>query len=144
MLKEILVFIASLLALVGNLPYLFDVVKKKIKPHPYTWFVWSIVSCVIFFGQVAKGAGIGAIPTAASEVFTVIIFLFSLKYGFKNPPKSDKFFWHFLDLYLGYLQMIRQYQLSLLLRSILLRLYQHLEKHLRTQRVNLHYFSLQM
>lgn len=92
MLKEILVFIASLLALVGNLPYLFDVVKKKIKPHPYTWFVWSIVSCVIFFGQVAKGAGIGAIPTAASEVFTVIIFLFSLKYGFKNPPRSDKFF----------------------------------------------------
>jgi len=92
MFKEVLVFIASLLALVGNLPYLFDVVKRKIKPHPYTWFIWSIVSCVIFFGQVAKGAGIGAIPTAASEVFTIIIFLFSLKYGFKNPPKSDKFF----------------------------------------------------
>ena len=97
MFKEVLVFIASLLALVGNLPYLFDVVKRKIKPHPYTWFIWSIVSCVIFFGQVAKGAGIGAIPTAASEVFTVIIFLFSLKYGFKNPPKSDKFFF-FLSL----------------------------------------------
>ena len=34
----------------------------------------------------------GAIPTAVSEVFTVIIFLFSLKYGFKNPPKIDKYF----------------------------------------------------
>ncbi len=33
----------------------------------------------------------GAIPTAASEIFTVIIFLFSLKYGFKNPPKRDTY-----------------------------------------------------
>lgn len=92
MIKEILVVIASLLALVGNIPYLIDVVKEKVKPHPYTWFVWSIVSCVVFFGQVAKGAGIGAIPTAVSEIFTLIIFLFSLKYGFKNPPKIDRYF----------------------------------------------------
>ncbi len=92
MIKEILVVIASLLALVGNIPYLRDVVKGKVQPHPYTWFVWSIVSCVVFFGQVAKGAGMGAIPTGVSEIFTLIIFLFSLKYGFKNPPKIDKYF----------------------------------------------------
>lgn len=90
--KEILVILASVLVLVGNIPYLRDVVKGKVKPHPYTWLVWTIVSCVIFFGQLAKGAGIGAIPTAVSELFTIIIFLFSLKYGFKNPPKSDKYF----------------------------------------------------
>jgi hypothetical protein len=90
--KEVLVVVASLLALAGNIPYLLDVVKGRVKPHPYTWFVWSIVSCVVFFGQLAKGAGIGAIPTAVSEMFTVIIFLFSIKYGFKNPPKTDKYF----------------------------------------------------
>lgn len=92
MTREILVVVASLLALVGNIPYLVDVVKGRVKPHPYTWFIWTIVSCVVFFGQVAKGAGIGAIPTLVSEIFTLIIFLFSLKYGFKNPPKSDKYF----------------------------------------------------
>ena len=92
MTKEILVVIASLLAVVGNIPYLFDVVKGRVKPHPYTWLVWTIVSCVVFFGQVAKGAGIGAIPTAVAEVFTLLIFIFSLKYGFKNPPRIDKFF----------------------------------------------------
>ena len=92
MTQIILVVIASSLALVGNIPYLINVVKGKTKPHPYTWLVWSIVSCVVFFGQVAKGAGIGAIPTAVSEIFTIIIFLFSLKYGFKNPPKIDKYF----------------------------------------------------
>lgn len=92
MLQIILVIIASLLAFLGNIPYLQDVVKGRVKPHPYTWLVWSIVSLVVFFGQVVKGAGIGAIPTAASEIFTIIIFLFSLKYGFKNPPTIDKIF----------------------------------------------------
>lgn len=92
MIKIILVVVASLLALAGNIPYLLDVIKGRVRPHPYTWFVWTIVSCVVFFGQIAKGAGIAAIATGVSEIFTLIIFLFSLKYGFKNPPKADKYF----------------------------------------------------
>lgn len=87
--KESIAVVAALLAIVGNVPYLIDIFKGRVKPHPYTWFIWSIVSCTIFFGQLAKGAGVGAIPTAASEVFTIIIFFFSLKYGFKNIKKMD-------------------------------------------------------
>lgn len=90
--KEITVIVASILALVGNIPYLIDILKKKVQPHPYTWLVWSLVSCIIFFGQVAKGAGIGAIPTAASEIFTIIIFIFSLRYGFSHVTRTDTFF----------------------------------------------------
>ena len=94
--KETIAIIAACLAIVGNVPYLIDVVKKRVQPHPYTWFIWTIVSCVIFFGQVARGAGVGAIPTAASEIFTIIIFVMSLRYGwksgFKNIVKSDTYF----------------------------------------------------
>lgn len=90
--KEAFAIIAALLAIAGNLPYLFDILKGRVKPHPYTWLVWSLVSCIIFFGQVAKGAGIGALPTAASAIFTIIIFLFSLKYGFKGITKTDTAF----------------------------------------------------
>ena len=90
--KTTIAIIAALLAIVGNIPYLRDIIKGHVKPHPYTWLVWSIVSCIIFFGQLAKGAGIGALPTAASEVFTVIIFFFSLKYGFKHIKKIDTVF----------------------------------------------------
>lgn len=90
--KETIVIIASMLAVVGNLPYLRDVVKGRTKPHPYTWLVWSIVSLTVFFGQVAKGAGLGAIPTGVSEIFTIIIFFFSIKYGFKNIRKVDTYF----------------------------------------------------
>ena len=76
----------------GNVPYLKDIISKRVEPHPYTWFVWSLVSCIIFFGQWASGAGIGAIPTAASEIFTIIIFLFSLQYGFKKIHPIDTLF----------------------------------------------------
>ncbi len=90
--KETIAIIASLLAIVGNVPYLCDIVKKRVEPHPYTWLVWTIVSAIAFFGQVAKGAGIGALPTASSEIFTVIIFFFSLQYGFKHIRKVDTYF----------------------------------------------------
>lgn len=90
--KEIIAVIAALLAIGGNAPYLAQVVKGSVRPHPYSWLVWSVVSCIVFFGQVAKGAGVGAIPTGASEIFTVIIFLFSLKYGFRKIRPVDTAF----------------------------------------------------
>ena len=90
--KETIAIIASLLAVIGNVPYLKDIFYKKVQPHPYTWFVWSLVSCIVFFGQLAKGAGVGAIPTAASEIFTIIIFFFSLQYGFKKISRIDTVF----------------------------------------------------
>ena len=90
--KTSIAIIAALLAIAGNVPYLMDVFKGRVKPHAYTWLVWSIVSAITFFGQVAKGAGVGALPTAASEVFTIIIFLASLKYGFRPIAAIDTWF----------------------------------------------------
>lgn len=90
--KEIMVFVAVILAIVGNVPYLRDVMTNKIQPHPYTWLVWSIVSAVTFFGQVVKGGGIGSIPTGIAELFTIVIFLFSLRYGFRDIEKRDTYF----------------------------------------------------
>lgn len=90
--KLTIALIAALLAIIGNLPYLRDIVNKRVRPHPYTWLVWSVVSCIVFFGQLARGAGIGALPTAASEIFTIIIFFFSLRYGFKHIRKIDTIF----------------------------------------------------
>ncbi len=90
--KEIVAVIASVIAVIGNLPYLWDIIKKRVQPHPYTWLVWTIVSGITFFGGLAKGAGIGALPTGSAEIFTLIIFLFSLQYGFKQIVKTDTYF----------------------------------------------------
>ncbi len=88
--KIILVLIASVLAFVGNIAYLKDVVRGKVRPHPYTWFIWSIVSLVTFLGGVEKGAGIGAIPTAVAEGFTIIIFLYAVARLFTRAGGSER------------------------------------------------------
>lgn len=83
---------AALLAIAGNLPYVWDILRGRVKPHPFTWLVGSIVSGTVFFGILAKGAGVGALPVAVAEIFTIIIFILSLKYGFKGITSSDKIF----------------------------------------------------
>lgn len=89
--KETLAIIAVLLVIIGHAPYLRDVLRKKIQPHPYTWFVWTIVALITLFGQIAKGAGVGALPTIAAELFTITIFISSIKYGFKGISKWDTY-----------------------------------------------------
>lgn len=90
--KEALAIIAALLAVAGNVPYLRDTWKGRVQPHPYTWLVGSIVSGTVLLGMIEKGAGIGSLPVAVSEIFTICIFLFSLKFGFKKVTKTDRLF----------------------------------------------------
>ena len=77
-LKLIFALIGAVLALIGNIPYLRDTIKGRIRPHPYTWFVWSIVSLVTFFGQMQKGGGYALIATGCAEVFTILILFYDL------------------------------------------------------------------
>lgn len=90
--KNILAGIAALLALLAYIPYLRGIIKKKIQPHPYTWLLWSIVSGITLAGQLVSGAGVGALPTAVSEVLTVCIFVFALQFGFKNIARVDNYY----------------------------------------------------
>jgi len=64
----------------------------RVMPHPYTWLVWTVVSGITLAGQVVKGAGAGALPTAVAELFTIAIFILSLRHGFKNVRKIDNYF----------------------------------------------------
>ncbi|HVY72652.1 MAG TPA: hypothetical protein VG984_01185 [Candidatus Paceibacterota bacterium] len=90
--KAALAIVAALLAVAGNVPYLQQTWKGRVKPHPYTWLVGSIVSGTVLLGMLDKGAGIGSLPVAVSEAFTIVIFLFSLKFGFTKITRSDKLF----------------------------------------------------
>jgi hypothetical protein len=90
--KFVLAVIASIIAIYANYGYLRDVMSNKIKPHPYTWLIWSIVSGTVFIGLVVKGGGIAAMPVFFAEIFTILIFIFALRHGFKNIKKVDHLF----------------------------------------------------
>lgn len=79
--KNILGFIATALVLIGYIPYLRDIVKKKTKPHIYSWLLWSFVTFIAFALQVSGGAGSGAFVTLAAALmcFAVIILGFIYK-----------------------------------------------------------------
>ena len=87
-----LAIVAGILAVVGNISYLRDILSQKVQPHAYTWFVWSIVTSITLLGQMTKGAGVGAFPTAISGMLTLTIFLFSLRHGFKHITTTDTIF----------------------------------------------------
>ncbi len=90
--KEVFAVIAALIAIGGYVPYFRDCFTKRVKPHPYTWLVWTIVTAITFFGQLEKGAGIGVLPTGVSLFFSFSVFIFSLRYGFKYVVKTDKYY----------------------------------------------------
>lgn len=53
-LKEIIGMITVILGIVGYIPYLRDVLRGKTKPHVYTWFVWGLITLIIFALQWIK------------------------------------------------------------------------------------------
>ena len=90
--KEAFAIIAGLLVILANVSYSIDIVRGRVKPHSYTWFVWSVVTGIVLAGQVASGAGIGALPTALNELFTLTNFVLSLKYGYAKRTTIDTVF----------------------------------------------------
>lgn len=87
--KELFAIIAALLVIAGHAPYVRSMRRRTIEPHPYTWFVGALVSAIILAGQYAGGAGVGILPTAASALFSLTIFLLSFRYGFRGITKLD-------------------------------------------------------
>lgn len=85
--------VAAVLAVViGNgafLPYLWDVIKKKTKPHTYTWLIWCLTQGTAVAGMWYGGGGLGALALTIGTVFVAIVFLFSLRYGTKNITRLD-------------------------------------------------------
>jgi hypothetical protein len=73
--KAIIGVAASVISIVGYLPYFRDIFQKKTKPHVFSWLVWSLSAGIVFAAQIVKGAGSGAwmMGVAALMSFTVAI-----------------------------------------------------------------------
>jgi len=84
--------ISVILVFVGYGPYIWDIIKRKITPHTFTFLIWSISSSITWALQVHGGAGIGAWITFAVSAVCIFIFLLCLKYGEKKITKLDILF----------------------------------------------------
>lgn len=73
--------IATLLAIVGYIPYFRDIFKGRTKPHAFTWLVWGLLTAIAFAAQLAEGGGAGAWVTGFTALISFIIFGLALTKG---------------------------------------------------------------
>lgn len=83
--------LAVLIGCGAFLPYLFDVFRKRTRPHAYTWLIWCLTQGTAVAGVWYGGGGIGGLAMAIGVIFVFIVFLASLKYGTRNITKGDTF-----------------------------------------------------
>lgn len=77
--KEVLGFIGVALVLVAYLPYLRDIIRKKVIPHPFSWLIWTATATAVFFIQTTNGSGPGAYPTATIALMAFSVFVLSYR-----------------------------------------------------------------
>ncbi|MDD9912239.1 MAG: hypothetical protein OXR68_04835 [Alphaproteobacteria bacterium] len=88
--NEIIGTITVIAAIVTYLPYLRDTIRGKVKPHPFSWTIWVLLTAIAYIVQVIDGAGPGAWMNAAVLAICVFIIICSFKNGFKNITLFDK------------------------------------------------------
>lgn len=79
--KEILGFIGVALVLAAYLPYLRNIIRRKVLPHPFTWLVWMVSATLISLIQMTNGAGPGAYATATIAVMSFCIFTLAIRFN---------------------------------------------------------------
>ena len=85
----ILGILGGLLALISNIPYIRDILKKTTKPHRVTWGIFFLLNIIFLGNQLAAGATSSIWLVIAFTLSTLIIFSLSLKYGVGGTTKLD-------------------------------------------------------
>jgi hypothetical protein len=83
------VTVILLTVFVGHIPYLVGMFKGKIKPHIYSWLIWTITFGIATLGVKHGEGGWGVLSMSVGLFFVFIIFLSCFKYGTRNITKFD-------------------------------------------------------
>lgn len=87
--KEVLGVIAVILTFIGYVPYIRDILRGKTHPHLYSWFLWGLITIIIFALQISDNAGPGAFVTLTAGVLCVVVLVLGIKYGKKDITTLD-------------------------------------------------------
>lgn len=86
--KYYLGIFATFITIAAITPYIISILKNKTKPHAFSWIIWGISTCVIFFAQFFSGAGAGCWSIGVSGLIT--IFVAYLAYQKKSDDSITK------------------------------------------------------
>ena len=87
--KETLGLVAGILQVVGLIPYIRAILRKKTVPAKASWVIWAILDTLTLAGMYAEGTVNSQILGAVLVVWVVVGL--ALKYGTPGWTKLDKF-----------------------------------------------------
>jgi uncharacterized protein with PQ loop repeat len=88
--QVVLGIIAVIIGFLGYIPYFRDIIKRQIKPHAFSWFIWGLLQVLVFFASTSRGGGAGAWTIAAGALLCLTIFVISIFRGEKDITMLDK------------------------------------------------------
>lgn len=80
---------SGIINMLGLVPYLRDILRKKTKPERASWWVWLLLGVVALGGQLAAGARWSLALTITSVVAMAVIAVLSIPYGYGTFHKRD-------------------------------------------------------
>lgn len=89
--KQVVGIVAIVIALIGYIPYIRDMIAGKTKPHIFSWLVWGIQTLIGFIAQISDNAGPGAWPTGLTVFICFFIVAYGIRRGIKNITPLDWF-----------------------------------------------------
>ncbi len=89
MLSNLLIAVSVVLACISPITYIRSMVRGKSSPHVVTRFVVMTASVVTFLSLYASVGKIAAFIAGVFAVRSVVLFLFTLKYGTKGTSSLD-------------------------------------------------------
>jgi len=88
-LKNFLQYFGPLLAAVGIIPYVVDVVKGRTKPNVVSWVTWTLLTAIGAAAIIADSGFAESLLPLSGAICTGLIVLLGFKYGFAKYSKFD-------------------------------------------------------
>lgn len=71
--REILSAAAVAMTLAAVYPYLRGILRGNMRPHVFSWVIWSFTALLMFAAQVQAGAGVGAWSVGVSAAINITV-----------------------------------------------------------------------
>lgn len=97
--KDLLSALAIALTFIAFAPYIRGILKEQIRPHLFSWVIWSTTTLIVFLATLQGGGGVGAWPIALSGLITLYIAL--LAYRHRGDRAITRLDWSFFIAALG-------------------------------------------
>jgi hypothetical protein len=87
--KELASAVAIGITILGTGPYAVAMLRGRIKPHAFTWLIWTSTTFVAFVGQLIGGGGVGAAATGASAFVGMVVGGYAFWHGDRSYTRLD-------------------------------------------------------